>query len=46
MYATIRWRERGLASTDELAQDGQALAARLGAVPGFLACLLLGRVLS
>jgi hypothetical protein len=41
MYATIRHRERGTASTDELARAGHALAARLGTAPGFVAYLLL-----
>ena len=40
MYATIR-RHEGGASTDELARAAHALATRLGAVPGFVACLLL-----
>jgi hypothetical protein len=41
MYATIRHRERGTASADELAREGWALGALLGAAPGFVACLLL-----
>jgi hypothetical protein len=41
MYATIRWRERGTASPDDLARAGRTLAARLGALAGFVACLLL-----
>ena len=41
MYATIRHGERGTASADELARAGCALAARLGAVPGVIAGLLL-----
>ena len=40
MYATIR-RHEGEASTDELTRAGRALAARLGAAPGFVAPLLL-----
>ena len=40
MYATIR-RHAGGASTDELAPAAHALATRLGAAPGFVACLLL-----
>jgi hypothetical protein len=41
MYATIRCHERDTASTDELARAGHVLATRLGAAPGFVACLLL-----
>lgn len=41
MYATIRWRERGTASPDELARAGRALAAHLGGLAGFVACLFL-----
>jgi hypothetical protein len=41
MYATIKLSERGATSTDDLAQAGHALAARLGAAPGFVAYLLL-----
>ena len=41
MYATIRHRQGALASTDELARAGRALAVRLAAAPGFVACLLL-----
>ena len=40
MYAAIR-RHEGGASTDELTRAGRVLAARLGAAPGFVACLLL-----
>ena len=40
MYATIR-RHEASASTDELARAGHALATRLGAASGFVACLLL-----
>jgi hypothetical protein len=39
MYATIWYRERGTASTDQLALAGRTLAARLGVAPGFIACL-------
>lgn len=41
MYATIHHRARGTASADELAREGRALGTRLGAAPGFVACLLL-----
>jgi hypothetical protein len=41
MYATVHHRARGTASADELAQEGRALGVRLGAAPGFVACLLL-----
>jgi hypothetical protein len=41
MYATIWHRERGTASTDDLARAGHALGLRLGAVPGFITCLVL-----
>ena len=41
MFATVHHRARGTASGDELAQEGRALGARLGAAPGFVACLLL-----
>ena len=41
MYATIRHRQADPASTDELARAGRALAVRLAAPPGFVACLLL-----
>lgn len=40
MYATIRHRQGESASTDELAQAGRTLAARLAETPGFVACLL------
>lgn len=41
MYATIWHRERGMASTDDLAHAGHALSLRLGAAPGFITCLIL-----
>jgi hypothetical protein len=40
MYATIWHRERGMASTNDLALAGHALGLRLGAAPGFITCLL------
>jgi len=41
VYATIRHCERGTHSADDLAREGRALGARLGAAPSFVACLLL-----
>lgn len=41
MYAMIRWREQGTVSPDDLARAGRDLATHLGALAGFVACLLL-----